>query len=105
MEGQAAQRPAFAGKAHDPELSSSRWQAVRAAQLGAFPICEVCGKRAAEEVHHILPRAHGGDTFDPGNLASVCAECHGKLPAMYKRGVLTPDALAGLLAARRFANG
>ena len=29
----------------------------------------------ATEVHHIKAKAHGG-TDDPGNLVSICRECH-----------------------------
>jgi len=58
-----------------------RWRRLRIHQLNAHPLCEACqaeGRvRAAEHVDHIVPLADGG-THDPGNLQSLCAECHGR---------------------------
>lgn len=60
---------------------TSRWRAIRAAQLLKQPLCERCQSRgiitAATVAHHRT--AHKGDEalfFDPDNLASSCADCH-----------------------------
>lgn len=94
-------RPAFDGKAHDPELSTARWQSVRGTQLATYPLCEVCQREYATEVHHIVPRSEGGDTFDSQNLVSVCGVCHLRLPGSYRRGLLSPETLREIVRKRR----
>ena len=37
--------------------------------------CQVCGKKPAYQVHHIIPRRKGGSD-DPDNLITLCGLCH-----------------------------
>ena len=37
--------------------------------------CQVCGWQRDLEVHHIIPRIHGGGDH-PNNLVTLCRECH-----------------------------
>lgn len=61
---------------------SSQWPKVRAAHLKKEPDCQVCGKRADVDVHHIVP-VHvpipdGGRSLElePTNLITLCAVHH-----------------------------
>ena len=60
----------------------SGWQRIRARQLAAEPLCEVCRLEGrvtpAREVHHIMPLTAGG-THDPANLMSLCKPCHSRI--------------------------
>lgn len=52
------------------------WKKLQTAQLRNNPYCAKCGGRATE-VHHIIP--HRGDMnmfLNPGNLVSLCHDCH-----------------------------
>lgn len=69
---------------------TSRWQALRLAQLSKKPLCERCETRgrvaAATVVHHI--QKHEGDQrlfFDPDNLASSCKPCHDGIEQQVER--------------------
>lgn len=64
---------------------------LRRAYIREHPLCEECLKRGiwdmeAAEVHHRVPISTGRTeaemerlAFDPGNLESVCPECHRRL--------------------------
>ena len=73
-------------------INSQRWRDCRGRQLRQHPLCEMCEQegriRLAEEVHHIRPIESMSDAismerlaYDPGNLMSICRECHHKVHA------------------------
>lgn len=71
----------------DPETRrryGSAWRKIRARFVAEHPLCEECLKQKrltpTEEVHHILPLAHGG-THDASNLMALCKSCHSKITA------------------------
>jgi len=40
-------------------------------------LCEGCGTKRAQDVHHLVTRSHGGkDEIE--NLIGVCRDCHSK---------------------------
>ncbi len=52
--------------------SPKQWQALIEAKGGP---CRICGMRQSIQLHHLVPRAQGGDdTAD--NLVPLCAICH-----------------------------
>lgn len=63
---------------------SKKWNDIKNAHLMQYPVCEICNKELAEDVHHIetflIDNSIDLDkAFDPDNLLSVCKTCHGKL--------------------------
>ncbi len=60
---------------------NSGWDAKRARQLRAEPLCRHCAAAVpprvtlAGEVDHIVPLSRGGSDA-PENLQSLCRECH-----------------------------
>lgn len=63
---------------------SEKWKDIKNAHLMQYPICQICEKELAEDVHHIqsFMTNSGIDiekAFDPSNLLSVCKKCHGKI--------------------------
>lgn len=52
--------------------SPKQWQAIAAERQGP---CLICGAPAPNELHHVLPRAHGGED-KAKNLAPLCRGCH-----------------------------
>lgn len=70
----------------DPFYSGRRWRKLRAMKLGEQPLCEECIKlgvaRAADEVHHAVPRSvDESREFDWDNLVSLCKSHHSKITA------------------------
>ncbi len=67
--------------------NTGRWRKMRINYLGKHPICEVCNKELATEVHHKIPISTAGRNlsriyelgFDKKNLMSICKECHKKI--------------------------
>lgn len=52
-----------------------RWMELRHVVLVEEPVCQICQRKPAKEVDHILPICKGGtDTRD--NLQGVCHDCH-----------------------------
>lgn len=47
------------------------WQVLRRDGWG----CQVCGKRANLQVHHLKPRSQSGDDVEK-NLITLCSTCH-----------------------------
>jgi len=70
------------GRFYDKRVWRDR---LRKAQLAGEPLCERCltmGKTvAAAHVDHRIPIAKGGDAYDSGNFASLCASCHSQKTA------------------------
>jgi hypothetical protein len=59
--------------------NSAAWRRTREAVLyrDAYS-CTICGAPAVS-VHHIVDIMLGGAWLDPGNLRSLCTECHGHM--------------------------
>ena len=56
------------------------WNKLRDAYLSAHPICEECGERIAEMVHHIEPIKNAKDKkLNIDNLEALCLSCHAKI--------------------------
>lgn len=47
------------------------------------PVCEFCGKRALDEMHHRKYRSQGGE-WSASNIVGLCWQCH-------KRATIHPD--------------
>ena len=63
---------------------SEKWKDIKNAHLMEYPICEICNKELAEDVHHISTFLVNNSidielAFDYDNLLSVCKKCHGKI--------------------------
>lgn len=73
--------------------SGSKWKKIRDAKIKLNPLCECCGEKLAEEVHHILPlEDYSNDpetmeslAYDINNLQSLCRECHYKIHRELRR--------------------
>jgi 5-methylcytosine-specific restriction enzyme A len=50
--------------------------------------CVRCGAGGRLDVHHIVPISKGGEPYNPGNLATLCVECHGKT---WRRPIAQPQ--------------
>lgn len=74
--------------APDPRASAHargydhEFQTIRAEIFSENPICQNCGRWPAEELHHLVPIADGGD-HSRENLIPLCRICHG----LTKQGV------------------
>jgi 5-methylcytosine-specific restriction protein A len=54
-----------------------RWARVRALKLRRDPVCERCGKKIANVVHHLVPiEVDYTKRLEYDNLQSLCRECH-----------------------------
>ena len=66
-----------------------RWHEIRDLYISKHPLCERCLEAGhlvpAEEVHHVLPLADGGDNSDE-NLMSLCKSCHSSITLTASRG-------------------
>lgn len=62
--------------------NTTRWIKLRDAKLMANPICEVCNKELATQVHHKIPflqfqgQLRKDVAYNYNNLMSVCNKCH-----------------------------
>ena len=85
---------------HAAMYSSATWQALRAAQLRAHPLCCLCQQRGlhtpATVVDHIQPHRGSWALFaSPANLQSLCRTCHNSAKQRAeRRGGPTPGANA-----------
>jgi 5-methylcytosine-specific restriction endonuclease McrA len=59
-------------------LQKKLWALVSKRIRKERPICEMCGKRPATQVHHIFSRRFKATMFDENNLVSICSGCHMK---------------------------
>jgi 5-methylcytosine-specific restriction protein A len=61
------------------KIYGRRWHTIRDLYIAAHPLCEDClaaGRCVrAEEVHHVIPTADGGDHRED-NLRALCRSCH-----------------------------
>lgn len=67
--------------------SISRWKSMSQELRKETEICQLCGKRKSEEVHHIFPFMHQFEDireevfFDKDNLICLCSDCHHQVHA------------------------
>lgn len=40
--------------------------------------CVNCGSQDGLEIDHVIPVSKGGHPFDPGNLQTLCSDCHAR---------------------------
>src|SRR5882757_102999 len=58
-------------------FSTRRGRKLRDKIRKAHPICQACGERLVDEVDHIIPVSVDSSLgMDPGNLQSLCTQCH-----------------------------
>ena len=58
----------------------AQWREIRDRYMQSHPICERCGARPAELVHHIVRKRRGGSD-EPANLQALCRLCHAQVHA------------------------
>lgn len=67
--------------------SISRWKTMSYELRKEHEICQLCGKRKSEEVHHIFPFMHQFEDIreevflDKDNLICLCTDCHHQVHA------------------------
>lgn len=67
--------------------SISRWKSMSYELRKEHEICQLCGKRKSEEVHHIFPFMHQFEDIreevflDKDNLICLCSDCHHQVHA------------------------
>lgn len=67
--------------------SISRWKTMSQELRKENEICQLCGKRKSEEVHHIFPFMHQFEDIreevflDKDNLICLCSDCHHQVHA------------------------
>ena len=67
--------------------SISGWKSMSQELRKEHEICQLCGKRKSEEVHHIFPFMHQFEDireevfFDKDNLICLCGDCHHQVHA------------------------
>lgn len=80
-ENEAIELTAFSRK-HKPRdafYSSARWLAARKHKLALNPVCELCNRQPATEVHHIIPKDERPDlALALSNLQSTDRSCHAR---------------------------
>lgn len=74
-------------KSEKDYYSISRWKTMSQELRKEHEICQLCGKRKSEEVHHIFPFMHQFEDvreevfFDKDNLICLCEDCHHQVHA------------------------
>lgn len=59
--------------------SGARWQLIRKLKLAKNPICEICQRKLAVQVHHLEKARESIERrYDLDNLQSVCLVCHAR---------------------------
>lgn len=67
------QQLARTGKRYHRKVASpKRWAQIADAKQGP---CRVCGAAPPNELHHLVPRAIGGDDRN-ANIVPLCRDCH-----------------------------
>ena len=56
---------------------STHWRQVRDEVLAAHPVCQLCRRRAATQVHHKTYATLGRETAR--DVDAVCARCHRRI--------------------------
>lgn len=67
--------------------SLTAWKSMSYEMRKNHPVCQLCGKRKSEEVHHIFPFMHQFEDvrkevfLDKDNLICLCSDCHHQVHA------------------------
>lgn len=62
---------------HHRRIPAKRWARIRCAILRRDRYrCRACGKPGRLEIDHVIPLQRGGHPTDPGNLQTLCTDCH-----------------------------
>lgn len=67
--------------------SLTKWKSMSQEMREKHEICQLCGKRKSEEVHHIFPFMHQFEDIreevflDKDNLICLCSDCHHQVHA------------------------
>ena len=65
----------------------NQWKSISQEMRKKYPVCQLCGKRKSEEVHHIFPFMHQFEDvreevfLDKDNLICLCENCHHQVHA------------------------
>lgn len=51
-------------------------QKLRKQMLSQMPLCELCQKSYATDLHEVKTRARGGSILDRDNIVVLCRPCH-----------------------------
>lgn len=57
---------------------SNAWRQASLEHRSKYPICQRCGERPSELVHHIKHIKDGGARLDSSNFEAVCRSCQAK---------------------------
>jgi 5-methylcytosine-specific restriction protein A len=90
----ARQRDKTIARAGYRTYKTAKWRRTRSRYLARHPVCELCDRAIAEQVHHVIDLADGGSAWAEANLQALCAPCHSKVT---RRRQLAPQ---GRVAAR-----
>lgn len=55
---------------------NKNWRSMRANHLLTFPECRACGSEEGVVVHHLRYRGKRGVSEKPGDLVTMCRDCH-----------------------------
>jgi len=74
----------------DPFYNSGTWRKISKDIRKLFLLCPVCEETGPEMVDHVIPRRHGGASYDFRNLLPMCHACHNRKRALERKGPLLP---------------
>jgi 5-methylcytosine-specific restriction endonuclease McrA len=97
-ETQLARGPKVRGR---QKANKKRWEQIRAAKDGP---CRICGGAPPNELHHLVPRAMGGDDRN-ANLVPLCHDCHRKVTNYDRQACATLRANLITTASRKPEDG
>lgn len=75
----ARQRNRETRSQNKPIYNTTKWKLTRRRYLFEHPLCECGCGQIAEDVHHKVDIAKGGDPWDPANLEALTHSCHAKI--------------------------
>lgn len=66
------------------------WGPLTKAMRMRYPMCQICGRKPTEEVHHIRPKCQclKGARENPRNLICLCKECHDEVHRKIDEGII-----------------
>ena len=71
---------------YDNYMNSSEWQQKKAVRLAVDGYrCQMCGKSASLEIHHLCSYGKLGQENIYTDLVTVCHECHQKIHHLMRR--------------------
>ncbi|MEL7226889.1 MAG: HNH endonuclease signature motif containing protein [Cyanobacteria bacterium J06576_12] len=77
-----------------PVHKTAKWRRASERQRRLKPLCEVCSAQRltvpADHADHVIRLRDDGAPYDPNNIMSLCASCHGAKSAMERGGYRPP---------------